>query len=552
MNIVMAQCNFKVGDFAGNTQKILDLMTEWGNTSDMIVFSELSVSGYYPMDLLDRPEFIIQQNEALQVIKKATLSCKSAVVIGAVTQNQWSGKPLNNALIVYQGGVEQFVYHKKLLPTYNIFDEARHFEPGMLPGTWLYQGCRVGFLICEDGWFNTQDPNYKSDPVDALSREQLDVVISINASPSNEEKVAERVSYVSNISRRCNAPVFYVNQVGGNDEIVFDGGSFAINAQGDVVQMLESFAEDVAQLSLDDINNLPVRPLLKTRPSALYFKQLVLGVRDYVEKCGFSSVLVGASGGIDSAVTLALAVEALGANAVIGITMPTRFSSKGSVADSFELCEALGVECKEVSIESEFAIGIERFEQAFGEPPSGLTMENMQARIRGKLLMAYSNHFGNFVLSTGNKTEMSVGYATLYGDMNGGLNALGDLYKMEVYALAEYINERAGVDIIPRKIIDKAPSAELSEGQKDEDSLPAYPQLDAIVRLAIERDLMSAVDIERDELQVASLEPSVVTSILRKMDVAEFKRRQAPPIVRVHKRSFGIGRRLPIAQGLGA
>jgi len=548
MKVVMAQCNFTVGDLPGNQALIEAAMQRWGQQADLIVFSELAVSGYYPMDLLDRPSFIHAQNAVLETLKAKTAEISAAIVVGAVSENPWAGKPYHNALFVYQGGLEVFHYAKKLLPTYNIFDEARHFEAGQLPGLWLYQGQRVGFLICEDGWNHVSDPSYRIDPVDQLAREHLDLVISINASPSNEEKLQERIAHFSRISQRCDAPLVYVNQVGGQDEVVFDGHSFVLNALGQPVACLPGFSEAQVQVDLSDIQAQPTHAVATYSEAALMFQQLTLGLRDYVKKCGFQQVVVGASGGIDSAVTLALAVAALGPDAVVGITMPARFSSSGSVDHSLQLCAALGIPCHNISIETEFTHSIQRFVESFGEQPSGLTQENMQARIRGKLLMEYSNHFGHLVLSTGNKSEMSIGYATLYGDMNGGLNVLGDVYKLEVYALANYLNQRVEQAVIPSAIIHKAPSAELSEGQTDEASLLPYPQLDAIVRLVIERDLMSASEVKADLDILASVSDEEIHRIARKVDQAEFKRRQAPPILRVHRRAFGFGRRLPIAQ----
>ena len=548
MKVVMAQCNFTVGDLAGNQALMEAAMARWGHETDLIVFSELAVCGYYPMDLLDRAHFIQAQNTVLRALKAQTVTLKAAIVVGAVSENPWAGKAYYNALFVYHKGLEVFHYAKKLLPTYNIFDEARHFEAGQSPGVWLHKGVRLGFLICEDGWNNHDDPNYQMDPVDQLAREKLDLVVSINASPSNKDKVCERVAHFSRISQRCAAPLVYVNQVGGNDEIIFDGHSFLLNAAGQPVECLPGFIEAQRMVDINTIATLPTQRLPEYSAAGLMFQQLTLGLRDYAHKCHFQRVVVGASGGIDSAVTLALAVAALGREAVVGITMPARFSSPGSVDDSMALCKALGIPCHVASIEVEFTHSIKRFAETFGEQPSTLTQENMQARIRGKLLMEYANHFGHLVLSTGNKTEMSIGYATLYGDMNGGLNLLGDVYKLEVYALANYLNQYMQMTVIADTILHKPPSAELSAGQTDEASLLPYPQLDAIVRLVVEQDLMSAEEIAVDLQTLASVPSAEIERIAQKVDQAEFKRRQAPPILRVHRRAFGMGRRLPIAQ----
>ncbi|NQD35991.1 NAD+ synthase [Permianibacter sp. IMCC34836] len=551
MKILMAQCNFTVGDFSGNKQKILDLVWRHGHDHDLIVFSELCLSGYYPMDLVHQPGFLQAQEEAIEAVREATRSFGAAVVLGFIDRNHWTGKPFHNGLMVLAKGVTQLVYHKRLLPTYNIFDEARHFEPGNLPGMLMLNGYRIGFAICEDLWNDDEDGDYATMPIKLLAREKPDFIVSINASPSNLGKQAERLIRFRKLSAKYRLPLIYVNQVGGNDEIVFDGNSFVTNANGELIAQLPAFAEHTASLMLDENDELSctVHPRCN-EPSDVefYYQQIVMGLRDYVSKCGFRGVVVGSSGGIDSAVTLALAHDALGAENVVAVTMPSRFSSEGSVTDSVALCTNLGIKLYRAPIEAQFKQAVADFTEAFGEAPSRLTQENMQARIRGRILMEYSNHHGNLVLSTGNKSEMSVGYATLYGDMNGGLNLIGDLYKMEVYALARYLNEHHGREIIPQAIIDKAPSAELFEGQKDQDSLPPYPVLDAILRLYIERDLLTEAEIAENNALVVRYADFDVNRVLRMVDAAEFKRRQAPPIIRVHRRSFGTGRRMPIAK----
>ncbi len=551
MKILMVQCNFTVGDFSGNKQKIMDIIWRHGHDHDLIVFSELCLSGYYPMDLIHQPGFLAAQHDVIGELRIATQSLKAAIVIGFIDQNHWTGKAHHNGLMVLAKGVTQLVYHKRLLPTYNIFDEARHFEPGNLPGMLMLNGVRIGFAICEDLWNDDEDGDYAMMPIKLLARDNPDFIVSINASPSNLHKHSERLVRFQKLSAKYQIPLVYVNQVGGNDEIVFDGNSFVTDEKGQLRVQLKAFAEDEASIEFNTEQGF--RTLTEAKFNAptdaeFYYQQIVMGLRDYVEKCGFRSVVVGSSGGIDSALTLALARDALGAEHVAAITMPSRYSSQGSVGDSEILCRNLGIKLFNAPIEAQFKQATNDFTAAFGHAPSRLTQENMQARIRGRILMEYSNHHGNLVLSTGNKSEMSVGYATLYGDMNGGLNLIGDLYKMEVYALARYFNERHGRELIPQSIIDKAPSAELFEGQTDQDSLPPYPVLDAILRLYVERDLLIAQEIEDNSALIARYPDVDIDRVLRMVDIAEFKRRQAPPIIRVHKKSFGIGRRIPIAK----
>lgn len=549
MKIVMAQINYMVGDIQGNLEKILTIYEKVKHQKGLLICSELALTGYYPQDLLLSERILKQQDKALQELTFATQGFTCGIVVGYVARNQATvGKKLHNALALLDNGKQVFEYHKQLLPTYNVFDEARHFKVGNRSCLFEYQGRKLGFLICEDAWASASNFEYAQDPVRELEEHKLDLVISINASPSNIGKVDERYGVLKNIVNRIHAPLVYLNQVGGNDELVFDGASFVINRKEQLVVQLKAFEEHVLELDIDSIEKKSTNPIDQGK-SEFVLKQTALGIKDYVHKCGFKHVVIGSSGGIDSAVTLAICVEALGAENVKAITMPSKYSSVGSVGDSQKLCENLGIQLLEASIKDEFELSIERFRNMTGETPSGLTQENIQARIRGRILMEYSNHYGALVISTGNKSEMSVGYATLYGDMNGGVNPLGDLYKMEVYALAKYINESAGKEVIPNNIINKAPSAELSEDQKDSDSLPDYPLLDAILKLYIESDLLSENELEECQQLIDGygVSEKEVAQIRRMVDRAEFKRRQAPPIVRVQKRSFGMGRWLPVA-----
>lgn len=553
MKIIMAQLNFIVGDIEGNLQKILSAYLPVQNEDGLLICSELSLTGYYPQDLVTNENMLKRQQNALQELEKATTNKSCGIVVGFIARNiKIFGKGLYNALAVLSDGHKVFEYHKRLLPTYNIFDEARHFSPGSNTGIFVYKDTKLGFLICEDAWSHTDDFKYAQGPVDALKQQQLDLVISINASPNNLGKMAERIKIINRVAKETKTPVVYINQVGGNDELVFDGTSFITNNKGELAYLMESFKEQISEIELDSIS-IQKTTFIDPAVTEVIFNQTALGIRDYVRKCGFNQVVIGSSGGIDSAVTLAICVEALGSKNVIAITMPSKYSSAGSVSDSVSLCKNLGVKLLTASITEEFDIAVKRFAAMAGEKPSGLTQENIQARIRGRILMEYSNHYGVLVISTGNKSEMSVGYATLYGDMNGGINPLGDLYKMEVYAVAKFINKSADKAIIPNEIIEKEPSAELSEGQQDSDSLPEYPLLDAILKLYIEGDLLSCAEkIQcQNVIQSFGISGNYITRIHRMVDNAEFKRRQAPPIIRIQKRSFGMGRWLPVAAKYG-
>lgn len=550
ITIGLGQINLIIGDLEGNAQKILAAV-EAMPERDLIVFPELSLTGYYPWDLLDQPGFVERQLEVLDSLAKRLASRAGSVVVGCVTRNeQPGGKPFFNSLAVIKGGEIVSVASKRLLPTYNIFDERRHFEPSDRSTLIDVNGVSVGLLVCEDAW-NDQGEEYRDNPVADLVSRGAQILVSANASPSHVKKPAQRIERFSGLARRRGVPFVYLNQVGAHDEIVYEGASFACDASGEVIWRGAMFETCSGALVFDG-------SLKAASPSfewpdceeAYFAGQICLGLRDYLSKCGFTKVVVGSSGGIDSAVTLALAERALGAENVTAITMPSKFSSTGSVSDSEDLCSRLGVELFHHSIAAQVGQALSDFEASFSVKPSRLTIENEQARARGKILMAFSNNFGHLLLSTGNKSEMSVGYSTLYGDMNGGLNLIGDLYKMEVYALARWLNKVDARKPIPEIIIEKAPSAELFEDQKDSDSLPAYPLLDAILRLYLERDLLEPA--ERDAawaiIGAHKADEALLEKIMRMVDRVEFKRRQAPPIIRLHAKAFGVGRRLPIAQ----
>ncbi|KAF0811598.1 Glutamine-dependent NAD(+) synthetase [Andreprevotia sp. IGB-42] len=572
LKIAMAQLNYKLCDFAGNLAQIRAAVTTAAG-ADLIVFSELCLSGYYPQDMVEEPDFLARQQVALDEVLAISRGTSAALVIGAVTRNSGIGKPLHNSLLVLQHGAIALQYHKQLLPTYNIFDERRHFEPGPSQPALLTVGrVKIGFVICEDAW-NNSGADYAIDPVQGVVAAGAALIVSINASPSNVGKLAQRDELFAGISQHWNVPLVYVNQVGANDQIVFDGASFVAHPQHGIVKQLPLFEPAVQQVDFiagsavlpghfaDNGQPLASAVTQTLADSEFYYRQIVLGLRDYAAKIGFTKVVIGSSGGIDSALTLALAADALGAENVCGITMPSQYSSAGSVGDSVDLCRNLGVQLLEHPIADLVGGYRSSFERDFGAAPSRLTVENLQARIRGTILMEYSNHFGHLLLTTGNKSEISVGYCTLYGDTNGGLNIIGDLYKTEVFALARHFNARHGRALIPQVIIDKEPSAELSEGQRDTDSLPPYPVLDEILKLHIEGTRLRADEYATANAFVADLqaagEQATISRILGLVAKSEFKRRQAPPIIRVRNRAFGNGRQMPIAaqyatQGQGA
>ncbi len=543
MKIVMAQLNYTIGDMSGNAAKIINIIRA-NPSADLVIFSELCVTGYYPRDLLYRDGFLARQQTALDDIANATRAFNGAVVIGAVLRNTGDGKPFTNGLLVLRDGAVVYQYNKQLLPTYGVFDEARHFEPGSATGFLRLNGKNIGFLICEDAWEDDEHPLYDRNPVKQLSTLDLDLVISINASPCNVYKHAARHAVIRNVAYEVEAPVIYVNQVGGIDDLVFDGGSVVFDAKRQCLAQAPFYEDAVIAIDLDVA--LPIA-LQEPDPLPLIALQLRRGLIDYVAKCGFKKIVVGSSGGIDSAVVLALATWALGAENVTAITMPSAYSSAGSVDDSKDLCDALGIPLYTYPIGEQFTLDVTNYTARFAEAPGALAQENLQARIRGMLLMTYSNTTGAMVLTTGNKSESSVGYCTFGGDTLGGLALIGDLYKMEVFALARYLNaEIFGREVIPEAIITKPPSAELAPDQRDEDSLPPYPQLDAVLRLFIEGDLLPKTERQTCEDIIAQMAPAEVARVHKLVDRNEYKRRMAAPVIRVQRRSFGFDRQIPI------
>lgn len=561
LRITLAQLNFTVGDIEGNVARMVAAAQQAAREqANIIVFSELSLCGYYPGDMLEETGFQQRIEAGISALQQASAELPQLHwVLGAPTPARGPGKRLHNSLLVLQGGAVRLQYAKQLLPTYNIFDERRHFEPGPDVAKVLRIGStQVGLLICEDGW-NDHGADYATNPFERMRDAAPDLVVSINASPSHTGKREQRHQIFADAARRHGLPILYVNQIGGHDQVVYDGASFAAEPDAAVVFEAQRFVEDVCTLQFDNGHFLSAEgarpapvPAQGLPTMDFYRQQIVLGLRDYARRCGFTQVVVGSSGGIDSALTLALAVEALGADNVVGITMPSRYSSSGSVDDSVALCRNLGVQLFTHPIAELVAGYAQQFEASFGQPLLGLPLENLQARIRGTVLMEYSNAFGHLLLTTGNKSEISVGYCTLYGDTNGGLGLIGDLYKTEVFALSRHVNEHAGRVLIPQAIIDKEPSAELAPGQRDVDSLPPYPVLDEVLKLLIEGDRLSAAEHAAAQNFVAQLQTddagrALVQRVRMMVARNEYKRRQAPPIVRVRARAFGSGRQMPIA-----
>lgn len=563
LKITIGQLNPTIGDMEGNIALMLAAARQaQSDGAHMVVFPELSLTGYSPADLLDDADFVQRLRVAAEDLRAASRQTPSVHwVVGLPLERRESGgKRFYNALQVLLNGKVVLEQHKQLLPTYGVFDEGRHFEPGADVAKVLRLGtAQIGFAICEDLW-NADGRDYKVNPYQRLADAAVDLVVSINASPSQKGKRQLRHALFSQACARYQLPLLYVAQVGGHDQLVYDGASFAVEPGGDVAWEAARFEPEVRTLCFDvgarhfsdtDGSRLPTVDRAGLSVPEFYRQQIVLGLRDYARRCGFKTALVGSSGGIDSALTLALAVEALGASNVVAITMPSAFSSEGSVSDSAALCSNLGIELLEMPIRDAVSTVSATMLQAVGERPRGLALENLQARLRGTMLMSYSNQFGQLLLTTGNKSEVSTGYCTLYGDTAGGLGLIGDLYKTEVFELARHINEAAGRELIPVAILDKAPSAELAPDQKDSDSLPPYEVLDEILKVVIEGDLLEPVEHHAAHAfvrQLSSTAEGAATIARVKSLVArsEYKRRQAPPVLRLRARAFGSGRQLPI------
>ena len=542
MKIALAQINPTVGDFTGNLEKIVAVSRRAAALgARLTVFSELALCGYPPADFLEKPSFLARCRAAVDELASATRELPTAVLAGvALPAERESGKPAVNAAVLLDGGRLLLEQHKRLLPFYDVFDEQRYFAPSRPQQVVELDGLRLAITICEDAW---NDKNfwprrlYTVDPVEELMRQQPAVLINLSSSPFWHGKPALRRQMLSAIARRNGVPVLFSNQVGGNDSLIFDGSSMALDARGELIAQAASFEED---LILVDPFNAPAVSAQEEDGTEAAYRALVLGTRDYVRKCGFKKALVALSGGIDSALVAAIATEALGAENVLGIGMPSPYSSAGSIDDSRELAANLGIRFEVIPISGLFAEFTRSMEPLFAGTKPDTTEENIQSRIRGCLLMALSNKFSALVLTTGNKSEMAVGYCTLYGDMVGALAVIGDLVKTRVYAACRWINR--GREVIPHSILEKPPSAELRPDQKDTDSLPPYEVLDPILEAYVER-------YETPE-QIAGANNfplELVQHVVHLVERSEYKRQQAAPVLKVTCKSFGMGRRFPIA-----
>jgi NAD+ synthase (glutamine-hydrolysing) len=542
MKIAIAQINPVIADISGNEKKIIEYINRAETAgSELTVFPEMSIIGYPPMDLLENKKLI---DDNIYSLSRIAACVKTAAVVGFVDYNRSMPPMLYNSAAFIQNGKIKAVQYKTLLPQYDVFDETRYFSSSEKFYTIEYKNFTIGITICEDIWnahisekdLFMENRYYETDPVKELKKMGANLIINISASPFVRGKNSAKIKMLRSIAKEQNIHIIYVNQIGGNDSLIFDGSSLAINNKGTITAAAEKFKEDmlITDTSSGQEINLKINEIEDVKNA------LVLGIRDYVTKCGFKKTVLGLSGGIDSALTAALAVEALGPENVTGVTMPSVFSSSGSVDDSVMLAKNLGIKLETIPIHSlcnEYKLSLSNVFKGLAED---ITEENIQARVRGNLLMAISNKTGALLLTTGNKSELAMGYCTLYGDMSGGLAVISDLPKTAVYELSRYIN--LGKEIIPQSSIDKAPSAELRENQKDEDSLPPYPMLDKILELYIEQKKSSA------EISACEFDEILVKDILKKVNLNEYKRRQAAPGLKVTSKSFGTGRRIPMAQ----
>ena len=545
MKIALAQTNSTVGDLCGNAKRMLEFSRRAAESgANVVVFPELSLTGYPPRDLLEKESFLDRTEQHLVSLAAEAAPLDIAIVCGTVTRTgSPAGHPIYNSAAVLRGGSIVFRQHKMLLPTYDVFDEARYFEPATKQSPLALGDAVSALTICEDAWNDKQyweRRRYSRDPVEELANAGARILISINASPYHMGKRAQRTEIFAATARHFRVPIVYVNQVGGNDQLLFDGTSFAMNPEGEVIACAASFKEDLvlmdtAQLTGERHDNLA------DECQAVY-EALAMGTRDYIRKCGFARVIIGLSGGIDSALTAAIAVDAVGAENVIGVGMPGPYSSEHSVTDARDLAHNLGIRFELIPIKNQYGAFLDVLEPLFDDGAVGVTEENLQSRLRGVTLMALSNKWGALVLTTGNKSELAVGYCTLYGDMCGGLAVISDVPKTLVYSLARVANQRHP-NAIPENTFTKPPSAELRPDQKDTDSLPPYEILDQILRLYIENN-----DAPQHIAGALHLPVTLVRDIVNKVDRNEYKRQQAAPGLKVTTKAFGIGRRFPIAQ----
>lgn len=543
MKIALAQINPIIGDFDGNARKILGFMERAAQgAADLVVFPELAVCGYPPADLLEKPAFVARAGQVIEELAARTAALNVAVICGYVTPAHPStGKHVMNSAALLRDGRVEFVQSKMLLPFYDVFDEQRYFAPAHHQRLFALGGEQIALTICEDAWNDKsfwENRLYNIDPVEELMRAGGSLVLNISASPYWRGKRETRREMLAAIARRHAKPVLMVNQVGGNDSLVFDGSSLALDRNGEVIAQAASFEEDLIFIDTGSLAG-DRRPQPESEEDATY-RALILGTRDYVRKCGFSRSVIALSGGIDSALVTAIGVEALGKENVLALGMPSPYSSQGSIDDSRHLAENLGIRFEVLPISRLF----EQYNQALAPLFAGLepdiAEENIQSRIRGALLMAAANKFNALALTTGNKSEMSTGYCTLYGDMAGALAVIGDVFKTQVYALCRHINRER--EMIPTAILEKAPSAELRPGQKDTDSLPPYDILDPILEAYVER-----YETPESIAGLCGFDPETVRRVVKLVERSEYKRQQAAPVLKVTPKAFGMGRRFPIA-----
>jgi NAD+ synthase/NAD+ synthase (glutamine-hydrolysing) len=543
MKIALAQINPTVGDFEGNAHKILAFAEKAKDLDyDLVVFSEMVVCGYPPRDLLEKEAFV---SANMTHVGKLVESIKGiGVICGFAEKNQSEeGNPLCNSAALFEDGVILHQVRKRLLPTYDVFDETRYFEPGDQFEAFAYKGCRIGLTVCEDVWSDTDYFTrrlYSVDPVARIVEAGADIIINVSASPFYMGKREIKWEMLGEIARKYRVPLVYVNQVGGNDSVLFDGLSVAFDGTGQLVSRARDFQEDMVFFDTEKPEE-NLHPISESDVESL-LNALLMGTRDYTRKCGFKKVLVGLSGGIDSALTVSVAAQALGKENVLGVFMPSQYTSAVNFEDTSDLARNLGIELIQIPIEGVFEKFLQELTPVLGDVTTEVTGQNIQARIRGTLLMALSNKLGSLLLSTGNKSELAVGYCTLYGDMSGGLAVISDVPKTLVYELARFINKERK-EAIPKRILEKPPSAELKPDQFDQDDLPPYDILDGILRAYIEENKGP------EEIIAEGFDPDVVREIVWRMERNEYKRHQAPPGLKVTTKSFGYGRRYPMARG---
>ena len=568
MKIAIAQLNPTIGDITNNAQQIINAAKDAAKQNVRLLLTpELSLCGYPPRDLLLYPNFVELMSQELKAIA-LQLPENIAVLVGTVETNTHAAekgqKPLYNSMALLEGKEVRQIFHKRLLPTYDVFDEDRYFEPGYEANCFTLDNTKIGVSICEDLWNDEQfwgKRSYEVNPIEELAQLGVDVIVNLSASPYTVGKQKLREAMLHHAATSYQKPVLYVNQVGGNDDLIFDGNSVAFNSDGEIICRAKGFETDLVVV---DLAELVSRSPLTPHPSAFgtsqspqpplqrgavdsneeIYSALVLGVKDYAKKCGFNKAILGLSGGIDSALVAAIAADALGAENVLGVLMPSPYSSGHSVSDAMDLVDSLGINSQKIEIKEAMTAYDRILDPMFAGTEFGIAEENIQSRIRGNLLMAIANKFGYLLLSTGNKSEMAVGYCTLYGDMNGGLAVIADVPKTRVFELCRWLNRSK--EVIPTNIITKPPSAELKPDQKDSDSLPDYEVLDDILDRLICQHQSSAEIIE------AGHNSEVVSKVLKLVTRAEFKRRQAPPGIKITDRAFGTGWRMPIAKRLAS